>query len=218
MARLSTKALSGIEKRLDEVDEGSIRHKILTSAKNFKISWIELGQSLYSVWKDKLYREWGYITFEAYTSKEIGVRKATALKLLKSYYFLEREEPAYLQKEQSAEPTEVASVPSYESVNLLRLAKGRKGLDEEAYRSLKKDVFESGKDTSDVRKSLTGLIREREELDPEEARRTKRVSVLKRFLSNLRALKTDIESSKMLPSAILKDTTALIAKIEAAIE
>jgi hypothetical protein len=222
MTRLSTKALAGIEKRLEDIDEGSMRHKILQSAKNFKVSWIELGQSLYTVYRDKLYREWGYTTFEAYTAKEIGVKKTTALKLLKSYYFLEKEEPAYLQKEQvsaaSTEPSDVASVPNYESVNLLRLAKNKKALDEDEYRDLKKQIFESGKDAGEVRKSLTSMMRQREELEPEEARRKKKTAVLKRLVSTLRTLKTDIEHSKMLPMSLLKETVSLIAKIEAQIE
>ncbi len=222
MARLSTKALAGIEKRLEDIDEGSMRHKILQNAKNFKVSWIELGQSLYTVYRDKLYREWGYTTFEAYTAKEIGVKKTTALKLLKSYYFLEREEPVYLQKEQasaaSTEPSDVASVPNYESVNLLRLAKNKKALDEDEYRDLKKQIFESGKDAGEVRKSLTSMMRQREELEPEEARRKKKTAVLKRLVSTLRTLKTDIEHSKMLPMGLLKETASLIAKIEAEIE
>lgn len=222
MTRLSTKAIAGIERRLGEIDEGSIRHRILQSAKNFKVSWIDLGQSLYTVWKDKLYREWGYTTFEAYTAKEIGVKKTTALKLLKSYYFLEKEEPVYLQKEQAAaassQPADVAAVPSYESVNLLRLAKNKKTLDEDEYRELKKDVFESGKDAGEVRRSLTGLMRQREELEPEEARRRKKTALLKRLVSTLRTLKTDIEHSKILPAALVKETASLIAKIEAQIE
>lgn len=222
MAKLGTKSLAGIEQRLEETEEGSIRHRILRSAKNFKVSWIDLGQSLYAAWKDKLYREWGYTTFEAYTAREIGIKKTTALKLLKSYYFLEKEEPVYLQKERSsadsADPSEVASAPSYESVNLLRLAKNKKTIDEDEYRGLKKDVFESGKDAGDLRRSLAGFMRQREELDPEEARRKKRSAALKRLVSTLKTLKINIESSKMLPASLLKETAGLIAKIEAEID
>jgi hypothetical protein len=222
MAKLSSKAISGIEKRMESVEEGSIRYRILQSAKNFKISWIDLGQSLYSVWKDRHYKDWGYSTFEAYTAREIGIKKNTALKLLKSYYFLEKEEPAYLQKEQSVaasqEPSDVAAVPSYESVNLLRLAKNKKAIDAEDYRALRRDVFESGKEPGEVRKSLTGMIRQREELEPEEARRKKKSAVLKRLVSTLKALRTDIERSKFLPAGLLKETSGLIAKIEAEID
>ena len=139
---MKTKSLERIEEKMGAVEEDSIRYRVLQSAKNFKTSWIELGQSLYSVWKDKSYKEWGYITFDAYTQKEVGIKKATAMKLLKSYYFLEKEEPIYLQKEHSdAQPP--AAMPSYESVNLLRLAKDKNALDNDDYQRFKKDVLDN---------------------------------------------------------------------------
>lgn len=137
MTKLSTKSLENIDRKMESVDEESVRYRILKSAKNFKTSWIDLGQSLYAAWKDKLYKGWGYMTFEAYTQKEIGIKKPTALKLLKSYYFLEREEPDQLRKEAS-EDGSAASAPSYEAVNLLRLAKDSKKIDGADYAALKK--------------------------------------------------------------------------------
>ena len=213
MARLTTKSLAGIERRLEESGGDPIRQRMLECAKNFKTSWIDLGQSLYAVWKDKLYRDWGYMTFEAYTAKEIGIKKPTALKLLKSYYFLEKEEPAFLQKERAQEAS-VAAAPSYESVNVLRLAKAKKTLDEDDYRSLKRDVLVSGKDAGDVKKSLTSIIRQREDLDPEEAREKRRVAFLKRFVATMKTLVAEAGPSKMLPQSILSETSRLIARIE----
>lgn len=216
MTKLTTKSLEGIRSKMEGVDEDSIRYRILQSAKNFKTSWIDLGQSLYSAWKDKLYKEWGYMTFEAYTAKEIGIKRPTAMKLLKSYYFLEKEEPVYLQKDRSGAAA-VATVPSYESVNLLRLAKDKKALDGVDYAALKKDVFEAGKDAGEVRKSLTGIIRGRECLEPDEVREKKRAAALKRLIATLKMLKQDLEISKMLPGPVIKEIASLIMKIESEI-
>ncbi len=212
-----TKAIQKLERQMEGLDGNSIRYKVLQNVVNFKTSWIELGQSLYSVWKDKLYRDWGYLTFEAYASKEIGVRKDTAMKLLKSYYFLEKEEPQYLQKKEAADPSEAASMPSYESVNLLRLAKNKKEIDESDYESLKKNVFERGRDVRDIRKDLTAMIRQREETDPQEARKIRKDTAVKRVVATLNALKNDIEISKLLPAGTIKDIKDLIAKLEAEI-
>ena len=208
-----TKAIQEIERKMQGLDENSIRHKVLRNVINFKTSWIELGQSLYSVWKDKLYRDWGYLTFEAYASKEIGVRKETAMKLLRSYYFLEKEEPQYLKREIS-DPSDAANLPSYEAVNLLRLAKNKKEIDDSDYESLKKNVFEKGRDARDVRKDLTTLIRQREELDPRETRNKRKSAAVKRVVATLKALKNDIETAKLLPSSTIKDIKDLIAKLE----
>lgn len=209
MTKMSTKTLDRIEHRMEGLEEDSLRYKILESAKNFKSSWISLGQSLYSAWKDKLYKEWGYMTFDAYTSKEIGIKKMTAMKLLKSYYFLEKEEPHYLNQDSAP-----SNVPTYEAVNVLRLAKSKNTLDGSDYASLKRDVLEHGKDAREVKKDLTVLMKQREELEPEEARRKRKEAVIKRLLSALKTLKTDLETSKMLPASTIKDVSNLIHKIE----
>lgn len=214
---MKTKSLEQIEARMGDMDRDSIRYRVLQSAKNFKTSWIELGQALYSVWKEKSYKEWGYMTFDAYTQKEIGIKKPTAMKLLKSYYFLEKEEPSYLQKDKT-EDASVASVPSYESVNLLRLAKNKNTLDGSDYQRFKKDVLELGKDHGQVKRDLTTLIREREEIDPAEARKKKRDAVIRRMVGTLKALKRDAEALKILPAALIKEVSSLINKIESEAE
>lgn len=210
------KSITEIEHKMEHLDESSLRYQVLKSAKDFKTSWIQLGQALYTVWKDRLYKDWGYNKFDAYTAKEIGIRKQTAVKLLKSYYFLEKEEPAYLQ-ENYIQSTVAAKVPSFESINVLRLAKNKKMLDEREYNNFKKDIFEKGKDAQEVKKDLTVLIKQREELEPDEARQKRKIATVKRFLGILKALKTEIEISKMVSLSIIKETTSLIHKLEAEI-
>jgi hypothetical protein len=202
-----------MEYKIRETADNPVRQHVLETAKDFKSSWIELGRALYSVHKDKLYKEWGFATFEAYTSKEIGIRNQTAMKLLRSYFFLEKEEPGFL-KDENGEASEPAKIPSYESVNVLRLAKNNKSLDNDDYEDLKKGVFQEGKDALEVRKDLTGMIREREELEPEEAREQKRVVVIRRFLSTLKSLKMELETTKMLPASLTRDVDALIRRVE----
>jgi len=213
MEHMKTKSLRAIEERMEGVDKGSLRYRILENAKQFKTSWIGLGQSLYAAWKEKMYRQWGYQTFEAYTAKEIGIRKPTALKLLKSYYFLEKEAPAYLSQERSNQ-ARPATLPSYESVNLLRLAKDRQALDEKDYAHLKKDVLDHGKEPQEVRKGLTAFIKQREELDPEEAREKKRSATVRRLLSLLKAVRNDLEINKLVPAEVIRETSRLIRRIE----
>lgn len=208
-----SKSMQHIEDTMQDVNPESLRYHVLESAKNFKTSWVALGRSLYTVWKDKLYKDWGFNTLEGYTSKEIGIKKPTAMKLLRSYYFLEKEEPQYLSQEytESAQP---AAVPSYESVDLLRKAKNNKVLDNQDYVNLKKDIFEKGKDAQVVKKDLTSLIRERKEIDPEETHEKERVGVVKRYLNVLKNMKKEIEITKLLPPSLLRETEVLISKLE----
>ena len=213
MVETKSKSLKSIEEKMENLDSGSLRYHILESAKNFKRSWIELGRSLYSVWKDKMYKEWGYVNFDVYVSREIGIRKQTAMKLLKSYYFLEKEEPQYLTQDY-VKSADAANVPGYESIDVLRLAKSKKTLDNQDYANLKKEVFVNGKDAREVKKDLTALIRQRQEIEPEEAYKKKRLSTVRRFLGALKALMSECEISKLLPAAVIKEAGALIKKLE----
>ncbi|MBF0216569.1 MAG: hypothetical protein HQL30_06195 [Candidatus Omnitrophica bacterium] len=65
-----TKVIRDIESKMDELDPESLRYKVLDGAREFKSSWIKLGQALYTVWKDKHFRGWGYAEFEVYTKKK----------------------------------------------------------------------------------------------------------------------------------------------------
>jgi len=208
------RSLRNIEEKMSSMDADSFRYHVLESAKNFKTSWVDLGQALYAVWKDKLYKEWGYATLDTFTIKEIGIRKQTAMKLLKSYYFLEKEEPQYL-KEDFVQAQDTAMIPGYETIDVLRMAKNKKMLDGQDYASLKKEIFEKGKDAREVKRDLTSLIRQRQELDPEEAYQKRRLATAKRFLSTLKSLKQELEISKLLPTPLIKEAASLISKLEA---
>ncbi len=215
MQEKKTKSILNIEKKMDEMDINSIRYHVLETARNFKSSWIALGQALFSVWKDKLYKNWGYMTFDAYTSKEIGIKNQTAVKLLRSYRFLEHDEPGYL-KLKLSEDTDPSSMPDAESVNILRLAKNKK-LDPHDYNSLKDKVLEKGQDRKEVKKQLTQLIREREELDPASAREKKKTITIKRLLGTLKSVHNEAKILKLLPAKTLNQLTGLIEEIESEI-
>src|SRR3989338_6044779 len=196
MQDTKTKALKDIDRKMDNLDPGSLRYQALESAKHFKTSWVELGRALYSVWKDKYYKEWGCVKFDSYAAREIGIRRQTAAKLLRSYYFLEKEEPDYL-KEEFRESRDAAAVPSYEAIDVLRQAKNKEGLDKEDYANLKKEIFDSGKDAGEARRDLTSLIRQRREQDPGEAQEKRRLATVRRLLSTLKALKNEAELLKL---------------------
>ncbi|MCU0651526.1 MAG: hypothetical protein MUC39_01100 [Candidatus Omnitrophica bacterium] len=209
-----TKSLEGLEEKMQGIaDKDSLRYRILDNTKNFKTSWVELGQALYTVWKDKLYKDWGYGEFNIYTAKEIGIRKETALKLLRSYYFLEKEEPVWL-KQEFTQAQDAALVPTLEAVGVLRTAKNKKLLDAEDYARIKSEIFEKGKDAREVKRSMGILIRERQELDPEEAQQKKKNSVVKRLVGTLKSLKNEVEILKLLPASLVKETEDLIKKLE----
>jgi hypothetical protein len=106
-------------------------------------------------------------------------------------------------------------VPTYESIDLLRKAKNNKILGSEDYAGFKKDIFERGRDVQQLKRDLTTLIRQRKDIDPEQEQQKTRTITIKRFLSTLRSIKKEIEITKLLPPTLLKETEALIKKLEA---
>ena len=197
---------------VDVTKNDNMREHVLEVAKRFKSSWVDLGRALYGVWKDKLYRDWGYQTFDGYVTKEIHIRKMTAMKLLRSYYFLEKEEPAYLRSAQGQEG-EGEALPSFETIDVLRQAKN-KDIDRGDYQNLKTQIFLKGKDAKEVRKDLCALIKEREELDPQEAWQKRKETQIKRFISTLKSLQREAQNSKMFSPGLLSQVRQLIQKLE----
>lgn len=190
-----------------------LRSQILNYAKDFKTSWVNLGQSLYAVWQDKLYYGWGYDKFEDYTEKELGLKKSIALKLLKTYLFVEHEEPAYLKKE-FVESREPVKVPGCDEVNVLRMAKQKKELLPEDYQRLRKSIFEKGASAAAVRKDLTAIMKERKPVNPDEERNKRNEAAIRKLLTSLKSFQKDMETLKLLPTEIVEDAQKLLDRLE----
>ncbi len=196
-----------------DLNAEALRMELAEYAKDFKISWVHLGQGLYSVYRDKLFHAWGYEKFEDYVIRELGLKKPLALKLVKTYFFVEQEEPAYLKKEFS-EAREASVVPNYDSLDVLRLARRRNELTKDDYSKLRKDIFEKGKDSSVVKKDLTAMIRERKKVDPDEEREKRHQASVKRFLGALKNFKNDMENLKLIDVGIIEEAEILLKKLE----
>lgn len=207
-----TKSLQNIEAKLLETDPSSFRYKVLDAARQFKNSWMQLGQYLFTVYKDKRFKEWGYLTFEAYCAKEIGIKQPTAMKLLRSYSFLEREEPAFL-KRSVTEDKSPGEIPSYEAVNALRLAKTSDRVPESEYRALRDDVLENAREEGEVKKKLRFILKAHApKLTPEE-KEEKKETVLRRLLITLRGVKTELQDNSF-PAKVVKPIDAAIDLLE----
>lgn len=191
MSIQKTKSISQIEERMGDLDPESLRYKVLDCARGFKSSWIELGQYLFSVYKDKLFKDWDYLTFEAYCSKEIGIKQATGMKLLKSYSFLEREEPRFLKK-QVIEERKPSQIPSYESVNALRLAKENERISEHDYETLREEVLDNVKEDGEIKKKIRYILKSTASKPTSEEKEDRKVEIVKKFLSQLRTARHEM--------------------------
>ena len=209
----TSKSIQRLDQRLANVEPGTIRAEALEAAKRFKTTWIDLGRVLWTVWKDRKFREWDYLTFEAYCAKEVGVRGPTAKKLLQSYSFLEREEPVVLQRMQGESP---AKLPHYEAVNALRLLKQRPVVPSARYQEMRAKVLEQGREPLDVRRDIRILL-DATQQDPEQARVSRRTASIRRMVGTLKSLRSELSAGKMVPERLLTELDALAEKLEAAL-
>lgn len=202
---MSSKSIERIEQRMGSVSPGSLRYRVLDSAKRFKSSWVELGQCLVAVHKDKLFKDWGYTAFEAYCAKEIGIRQQTALKLLKSYLFLEKEEPDYL-KARSAEKS-APQAPSFESVNALRLARRSERISENDYQKIRAEVLEKETEPEEVKKKIKYYLKPAETKEIPEAER--KSAAARKMSASLEASLSEF-SNLSFPAKVLKKIEELL--------
>jgi hypothetical protein len=190
-----------------------LRDEALTQAKQFKTAWVDMGRMLYTIYKEKSYKDWGYEKFYQYVTKEIGIRKQTSLKLLRSYFFLEKDEPQYLDTE-FIKRNPAKKVPDYEAIDILRQAKAKKELRPEDYSQLKQHVFESGTDARAVKKELTELVKQRDVRDPEELKEQRRQTSIKRLISLLKSVKEEMSYNNLLPKDTVRSLDGLIEQLE----
>ena len=190
-----------------------LRIKTVEIAKQHKASWIQLGQHLFSIYKNKLYKEWGYQAFETYCQKELSIREATASKLIKSYSFLEKEEPRIVKPDFTEEETP-RKIPDYESVNLLRLAKNNKNIPTNEFAELRYDVLNEGKESKEVRAQVKKILETHAPKDTPEIKDQKRSSILRRLIGFLNSAKTQLEEEDLVPDYLLKQIDALTQKLE----
>ena len=205
-----SQAIRRLEGKMAPLTPGTIRYETLEAAKQFKSSWIQLGKMLWTVWKEKKFREWGYLTFEAYCAKEIGVRSATAKKLLHSYYFLERQEPVVLKRLDQGIP---AQVPHLEAVNALRLLSQQKGIPASDYQQVRTQVLEKGSQASELRRQIRGM-KEAADPNPEAARAARRKAAIRRMIGLLKGIRLEMETERFVPQKLLDEIAALSKKLE----
>lgn len=193
------------------LEPGTLRYEALEAAKRFKSSWIELGRVLWTVQKEKKFREWGYLTFDAYCAKEVGIRGATAKKLLHSYFFLEKEEPSTLRRFLSEAPP--AELPSPDSVQILRFLKNRSEVAPADYQKVRSYVLEKGKEAPEVRREVQVLLQAAQP-DSEEVNQARAKSAVRRMIGTLRAIRQQLAGTDLLPKKLLDEVEGLTKKLE----
>jgi len=195
------------------VIEEEIRGKTLQTAKSYKASWIELGSYLQTIYKDKMYKNWGFLAFETYCKKELGMKEAMASKIIKSFAFLEAEEPK-LTKPEFFQEEKSQPVPDLDALNTLRLAKQNKNIPEKDYDDIRESVIEKGAGQQEIRAKVKKIIEETQDTESLDFKKSKRNAVLRRALSSLIAVQRECAQTKLVPDYLIKQISDLAVKIE----
>jgi hypothetical protein len=138
-----------IEQLMRELDPSSPRYLVLATARQFKSSWVELGEQLMKVKNQGEFQGWGYESFDDYCSKEIRIRKETARKLTLAYRYLEQEEPELISAERRLQP-----LPDYRAIDLLRQAREEQGFSDDEYAQLRESVIENERSLPTLQKQF----------------------------------------------------------------
>jgi hypothetical protein len=187
-----------ISSRIEELPEGSPRRRILEAARRYKASWVELARLLVQVKRDEAWREWGHASFERYCTGELFIRKLTAEKLLASFGFLERHEPAL------ARPRGEPRAPAFEVIEVLSRAEAAGRLSESGWQELREEVLERSPTTALVNKRLTEKFG-----PPARAAAPRRQERIARLAAAARRIAAGCRGERSLPPALVVQAAAL---------
>jgi hypothetical protein len=126
------------------------RVEVISKARAFKRTWIELAEALTRVYDRESWTRWGYDSFEVYCRKELHIKKGTVHKLLGSYRFMAARAPKVIERSRrdmpgdAPEPVATPMIPSLQAVDFVARAAERGAADGETMREMERAVFEEG--------------------------------------------------------------------------
>lgn len=181
------------------------RGEVRAAARAFKASWTGLARVLTRVRDEALWKGWGFASFEAYCAEEIHIRQSTALKLTRSWTFLQRHERDW----ESAPPDPARPAPAFEVVEVLAEAEERGTLDAEEYRSIRDSIWDPQRPVAAVRRELLDRFpRPVPEPTPTEQR-------LKQLARSARRLAEELHACRGVPASVRTQADSLAAHVEA---
>ena len=179
------------------------RQTVQSAARRFKSTWVELGKLLVRVRDEGLHEGWGFESFEAYCSKELHIRKATALKLVRSFGFLARHEPKAVDDEALPQ-----KAPAFEVVEVLADAEERGQLSDAEYRDIRESIWNPERSTAELKREFTERF-PRPPPEPAPASLT-----LRRLAQAARKLASELSSCSEVSSAVAERANALAEDVE----
>jgi hypothetical protein len=187
--------------------EDAFRVSVRTAARAFKSSWTDLARLLTRVRDAGLWETWGFSSFEVYCTRELHIRKATALKLTRSWSFLARHERGFGTDNDPPRPA-----PAFEVVEVLAGAEERGALSAEDYRSIRDSIWDEERPVAAVRRELN------DRFPPPPSDRPPTQVHLERLARTARRLAEELRACRGVPSAVRSHAEALAAEVESLVD
>jgi hypothetical protein len=199
------RALAALEEQHADDPE---RASLLRLSRHFKASWLQLGEALAEVKRNKTWERWGYDSFETYAKMELKLRADTVEKLTGSYMFLHKRAPEVLQRD----PLE--ALPSYQAIDYLRRVEEKAAEDstipKETLVDVRKQILEEGVPVAKVARLYNDTLFPVSEDDKRESNR----KALKSTATKLRDLLADSNAvPKHLASTMGEALDELLAEL-----
>lgn len=135
MGRRQSRGEVAIAAQLAQMAPDSPRYNVLILAREFKASWVGLGEKLTEIKERQAYKAWGYSNFESYCRRELHLKMDTANKLTRSYAFLRDHEPHVLAEQDKS------SIPALDVVDLLSQVHAKTNVGDGALRHIAEEAF-----------------------------------------------------------------------------
>jgi hypothetical protein len=180
------------------------RASVLRLTRRFKSSWLELGEALAEVKRNKTWERWGYDSFETYAKTELKLRADTVDKLTGSYMFLHKRAPEVLKRD----PLE--ALPTYQAIDYLRRVEEKAAEDDsipqEAIVDVRKQILEDNVPVAKVARLYNETLFPVSENDKRESNK----KALKSTATKLRELLAD---TKVVPKHVASRVGELLDEL-----
>lgn len=199
------RALAALEEQHADDPE---RASMLRLTRRFKASWLELGEALTEVKRNKTWERWGHDSFESYAKNELKLRLDTVEKLTGSYMFLHKRAPEVLRRD----PLE--ALPTMKAIDYLRRVEEKAAEDqsipEETLVDVRKQILEENVPVAKVAKLYNDTLFPVSEHQKRESNR----KAIKQTASKLRELLADSPAvSKRVASMVGEALDELLAEV-----
>jgi hypothetical protein len=186
------------------------RSALLRLTRRFKSSWLELGEALSEVKRNKTWEQWGYESFETYAKTELKLRADTVEKLTGSYMFLHKRAPEVLKRD----PLE--ALPTYQAIDYLRRVEEKAAEDDtiprQAVVDVRKQILDDGVPVAKVARLYNDTLFPTSENDKREQSK----KALRSTATKLRELLADTKAvPKHLASRVGESLDELLAELSA---